>query len=266
MRVLGARLFPHDGANLARGNGFRGQAVCQAALRMTAFLMFILGTPGDALGAVEPASLCRNSAELAARESGVPLDILMAISLTETGRKTAEGLQPWPWTVNMEGVGKWFETKQAAMNYVAENFKRGARSFDVGCFQLNFKWHGDAFASVEQMFEPKANALYAATHLRDLYLEKKDWAKAAGAYHSRTPKYATKYIARFTQILTRFSGADLSKFNLKAPGENPAVRKKNPYPLLVAQDDTGHGAGSLFPARSAQRDPFIRTGVGQKMF
>ena len=62
--------------------------------------------------------------------------VLKAISLTETGRKTGGQFRPWPWTVNMEGTGHWFDTLDEARAYVSREFKRGARSFDVGCFQI----------------------------------------------------------------------------------------------------------------------------------
>ena len=42
-------------------------------------------------------------------------------------------------------VSKWEDT---------EVFVDGQPSFDVGCFQLNYKWHGEHFASIDQMFEP----------------------------------------------------------------------------------------------------------------
>ena len=87
----------------------------------------------------------------------------------------------------MKGTGLWFETEDAARAYVYEHFKRGARSFDVGCFQINYKWHHEAFASIEQMFDPMANALYAARFLGALKAEKGSWVEAAGAYHSRNP-------------------------------------------------------------------------------
>ena len=39
---------------------------------------------------------------------------------------------------------------------------QGARSIDVGCMQVNLLHHADAFASLEQAFDPVANARYAA--------------------------------------------------------------------------------------------------------
>ena len=141
--------------------------------------------------------ICDNVAELASEKTGVPISVLKAISLSETGRKINGVMRPWPWTVNMEGKGVWFSNSDEAKAYVYKNYKRGARSFDIGCFQINYKWHGHNFSSIEEMFQPMPNALYAANFLLRLYKEKGDWGGAAGAYHSRTPKYANKYEKRF---------------------------------------------------------------------
>lgn len=144
--------------------------------------------------------VCDRAARTAARSQNIPLDVLRAITRTETGRVGDKGLTPWPWTVNMEGTGRWFHSRDEALAYVFKHFKTGARSFDVGCFQINFKWHGSAFRSIEEMFDPELNAEYAATFLRQLYSELGSWRAAAGAYHSRTPSYAKVYTTRFDQI------------------------------------------------------------------
>jgi len=144
--------------------------------------------------------ICDQAAIAAARRHDVPPDVLFAITRTETGRLDKGKLRPWPWTVNMEGVGRWFETEDAARAYVFANFKRGARSFDVGCFQINYKWHGNAFRSIDEMFDPDENADYAARFLAKLYAEFGNWSQAAGAYHSRTPEFASRYAARFDRI------------------------------------------------------------------
>lgn len=152
------------------------------------------------------AAICDEAGSHAARASGVPLPVLQAITLTETGRMMNGAHRPWPWTVNMEGVGKWFGTREEALSYVMEHYDRGARSFDVGCFQINYRWHGNAFASIEDMFDPRTNALYAGQFLRRLYGETQSWSKSAGAYHSRTPQFATRYSARFDRILAKLTG------------------------------------------------------------
>ena len=87
--------------------------------------------------APDGAAICDSAAAEAARRSGVPVAVLRTITRTETGRpgKSGGGLDPWPWTVNMEGVGKWFDDRAEAMAYVRTHHERGARSYDVGCFQ-----------------------------------------------------------------------------------------------------------------------------------
>ncbi len=197
----------------------------------------------------EIASICDSAAVVASRESGVPIDVLRAISLTETGRRSQGEFRPWPWTVNMEGVGKWFDDLTDAQRYVDRHYSSGARSFDVGCFQINYKWHGAAFRSIEDMFDPVTNARYAAAFLSELYEEFGDWSKAAGAYHSRTPKYARRYTARFDRIRS-----DLPAFPSVGPNPAPArlasetpvqAGGPNTYPLLQSTGTTG--LASLVP-------------------
>ena len=208
---------------------------------------------------VATSAICENAAVVASAESGVPLDVLRAISLTETGRKGADGFLPWPWTVNMEGAGKWFDTPEAAQAYVDRHFARGARSFDVGCFQINYRWHGKAFESIEEMFEPIANARYAAHFLGELYDELGDWSRAAGAYHSRTPKYARKYKARFDRIRARLP--EMQPLVLAAvdqaapPSPIEVIARINRYPLL--QTGQSSTVGSLVPLGAVSTARFI---------
>lgn len=152
------------------------------------------------------AELCYGAIARVSQESGVPRDVLLAISLTETGRKMEGKMRPWPWTVNMEGKGVWFDTRDAALDYVRREFARGARSFDTGCFQINYKWHHQHFSSLEAMFDPYENTRYAAKFLTSLQKEFGSWTRAAGAYHSRTPKYATKYAKRFDRYRDYVAG------------------------------------------------------------
>lgn len=178
-----------------------------------------------------PAHLCDRAAQTVSRSSGVPLAILRAITRTETGRTRDGALQPWPWTVNMEGAGKWFDTQAAARSYVERHYNRGARSFDVGCFQINYRWHGEAFASIDEMFDPVTNATYAAQFLTRLYRETGDWTAAAGAYHSRTPKFAERYIKRFEHIRQTLETAPIAPVSMTARAQTPAPRV-NQFPLL----------------------------------
>lgn len=196
--------------------------------------------------AISGAEFCRHSARLAARKTGVPLSVLLAISLAETGRDQDGSFQPWPWTVNMEGKGVWFQSRFNALTFAKKNFDRGARSFDIGCFQINFKWHGEAFRTINQMFEPNANALYAAKYLKQLFLEKGTWDSAAGAYHSRTPIYANAYAKRFSGIRASLLDTDFpSQSETRIFSHKTAQPPANNYPLLRLRPEAVFINGSL---------------------
>lgn len=223
----------------------------------TALAFLVLSTPSYAITVQGLPRVCEQAAEYAAEKTGVPTFVLQAISLTETGRKNSGEMRPWPWTVNMEGKGVWFETEDAARAYVYKNYKRGARSFDVGCFQINYKWHGQEFASIEEMFDPNPNALYAANFLLKLYREKGNWSEAAGAYHSRTQKYAEKYEKRFNAyravLLDRKIDPSpvLPKEKIVSSIPAPQKIRINRYPLLQ-KNNNSRTLGSLVPL-GAQR-------------
>lgn len=184
--------------------------------------------------------LCVSAAQIAADRTGVPLSVLIAITLTETGRSTDTGLKPWPWSVNQAGQGYWFATPEEAIDFVEDQLDLGLRNFDVGCFQLNHRWHSKGFKSTIDMFDPISNAIYAAQFLNDLYAEKGDWSLAAAAYHSRTPDYAEKYQAKFDAIL-----ASLTDKPLQAETTTPQIQRSNRFPLLQA--GLKGNSGSLVP-------------------
>ncbi len=203
------------------------------------------------------AALCTTAARQAATETGVPLSVLMAVTLTETGRNTAGRMDPWPWTVNMEGEGHWFEDEDAARAFVYDRYKSGARSFDIGCFQINHRWHGENFASVAEMFRPDKNALYAAEFLGQLYDEFGDWSAAAGAFHSRTQQFAKAYRARFDAIRSDLPdglGTGIAQRSAQpslagVPERVARSEQVNTYPLLQSRGRPG-SPGSLFQVSS----------------
>ncbi len=217
-----------------------------------------------AASAVRPSTdlpaLCDRAASEAAARSGVPLSVLRAITLAETGRALSGAFRPWPWTVNMEGAGHWFATRDEALAFVRKEYARGARSFDVGCFQINYKWHGQAFDSVEQMFDPEANAAYAAAFLRRLYESEGSWPQAAGAYHSLTPEFADRYRERFERIHAGLAGTpapvvEIPDIVAAANRNAPPAPRENRFPLFIA--GAPGSAGSLVPRGGAGVGPLF---------
>lgn len=187
----------------------------------------------------DPAALCLDAAADAAFRTGVPYDVLLAITTVETGR----GNRPWPWTVNAGGEGQWFDSAADAEARVAEVVGDGETNVDLGCFQLNYRWHSQGFASIADMLDPDRNAAYAAAFLAGHFAQTGDWATAAAAYHSATPEHARIYQAKFEAA---YAGVD--EVASEVPGEAPEVARLNRFPLLVA-GASGTG-GSLVPPGS----------------
>jgi hypothetical protein len=164
---------------------------------LSQFALALVVLSGPALAApppADPATLCETavtSAEYAAR---LPPRLLAAISVTETGRPDGNGhIRPWPWTINAEGEGRYFDSAKDAIAAVRALQAKGVKSIDVGCMQVNLMYHPDAFASLEDAFDPRTNAGYAAKFLNALYAQSHDWPKAVAAYHSETPSLGDAY-------------------------------------------------------------------------
>jgi len=116
----------------------------------------------------------------AASESGVPLNVLYSVGLTETGRRGS--LEPYD--LNVDGREVHSDSLAEALARFAEAKARGARLIDVGCMQINAHFHGDHFASFAAMFDPAANVDYAASFLKALKAREGSWTLAVARYNA----------------------------------------------------------------------------------
>ncbi len=153
--------------------------------------------PGSEAGA-----LCHAAIDTAERAEQIPAGLLRSIAHVESGRADpVSGRRvPWPWTINAEGEGRYFETREAAIATTRALMAAGMRSIDVGCAQVNLMHHPQAFASLEQAFDPAANASYAARFLKSLRAATGSWPFAAAAYHSMTPERGHAYASRVAAV------------------------------------------------------------------
>lgn len=155
--------------------------------------------PSDAISAsgssVDPLNVCERAGVAMEQASGLPPGLLLAIGRVESGRWDGQRgrVAAWPWTINAAGKGMWFESKEAAAQAVRDLLNGGTRSVDVGCFQINLLWHPTAFASLEQAFDPDANAAYAAHFLLALFSQTGSWDTAVEDYHSADPALGFAY-------------------------------------------------------------------------
>ena len=167
-------------------------------LTSLALLLLLLWAFASALAvASEPAdyALCQHATAAAEHESGVPDQLLDAISRVESGRYDQDqgAVRAWPWTINAEGQGHFYASKAEAVEAARQFRARGIQSMDVGCTQINLMFHPTAFSSLEDAFDPGHNASYAARFLTDLFHQTGSWPHAAAAYHSQTPELGTDY-------------------------------------------------------------------------
>lgn len=151
-----------------------------------------------------PYDMCDN-AIAAAQSKAIPPVILPAISRVESGRldpRTAR-VRAWPWTINVDGVGTFFETKEDAVSTVRALQARGQKSIDVGCMQVNLMYHPAAFKDLDTAFDPPANTAYAARFLLVLHAQSHDWNLATAYYHSAEQERGEDYQRRvFGRVMT----------------------------------------------------------------
>lgn len=174
----------------------------------------------------------------------IPGHLLLAIGIQEAGRNGPAGLAVWPWTVNANGEGAFFQTREDAQDWVRQKQSEGINSIDVGCMQVNLRWHGHQFASQDAAFDPKLNADYAARFLLGLYQETGAWDKAAGRYHSATEVHQRKYLnslGRNRQVV----GREIERLTALARSFVPhevaevVIPKAPPPPVFWSSSESG---------------------------
>ena len=154
---------------------------------------------------------CARLAAEAGAEAGLPDGLLPAISLVEAGRGTGNGgIAPWPWTLNQGGKGMYFDTREEALAYLKQAVAEGVTNIDVGCMQLNWKWHSAGFASPEDMIDPARNTRYAARFMVELHNRLGSWETAASAYHSTNPERGRNYLQKVMAALDSFQLSPLA--------------------------------------------------------
>jgi soluble lytic murein transglycosylase-like protein len=130
----------------------------------------------------------------AAQRYGVPLGMLYAVGLTETGR--GDSLRPY--ALNIEGRSVYEIGKQEALARFQRARQEGAKLIDLGCMQINHHYHARHFASVEEMLDPAKNVEYGARFLKELYQREGSWTMAVARYHAGPDNDAAqkKYVCR----------------------------------------------------------------------
>ncbi len=123
---------------------------------------------------------CEREMAQAAARYDIPLGVLYAVGLTETGKRGS--LQPF--ALNIEGRAAYARSLAEGVKDFEAAVADGAVLIDIGCMQVNYHYHGAAFASVADMFSPARNVDYAARFLKQLRRREGSWTMAVARYHA----------------------------------------------------------------------------------
>ncbi len=151
----------------------------------------------------DPSALCTAAILAAEQRYAIPPGLLGSIAKVESGRPITAmtDIRAWPWTIDADGMGVFFDSKAEAVAWSRNAGPRGVHYLDVGCMQVNLQMHPAAFASLDVAFDPAANVDYAARYLRSLVTEAGgNWNVAVGLYHSHTPDLAADYRNRVAEV------------------------------------------------------------------
>jgi hypothetical protein len=163
---------------------------------------------------IRQSALCDAALLRAETRYQLPHQLLTSIARVESGRPITSlaDTRPWPWTIDADGMGLFVDSKAAAIAWMKS--QAAHHNFvDVGCMQVDLYYHPHAFASLEEAFDPVANADYAARLLLELYRGEAggSWDLAVGLYHSHTSFLAAEYRDRVAMV-----GADVLHGSLRS--------------------------------------------------
>ena len=159
-----------------------------------AFLIGATTFSAHAQDADDPNVQCLRFVQSYERANQIPLGLLTAISFVEAGRAGADGkVVAWPWTTNVGGESHFYDTKEQAIAETQKFLDEGTRSIDVGCMQINLRYHPTAFKSLDEAFDPASNVAYATKFLKSLHDLQGSWPKAIERYHSAAENQKADY-------------------------------------------------------------------------
>jgi soluble lytic murein transglycosylase-like protein len=131
-------------------------------VRRFAAALFICNASAAA-AAADDARPCEREMARASQQHGIPLGILYAVGLTETGRRGAL----YPYALGADGQTVFAKDMNDAIANFEAMRSKGIKLIDLGCMQINHYYHGDKFTSVQAMFDPakKRYVCHIVAHL-----------------------------------------------------------------------------------------------------
>lgn len=147
--------------------------------------------------------------QLAARDADIPSAVLYAVALQESGVTLRGRRVPWPWTLNVAGQARRFQTREAACADLHRALREVPRTrIDVGLGQINVGYQAGRFDHPCELLDPYRNLAIAAAILREHHTPGEDWLLAIGRYHRPAGGApAARYRRSVHQHLARVQGS-----------------------------------------------------------
>ena len=202
---------------------------------------------------------CEYLAKDAEIRYGLPENILLSISRVESGYQKVDGvIRAWPWTLNAGGDSAYFKTKDDALHSLKKRIKKGVTNIDIGCMQLNFRWHKGFFSNLSDMISPVKNVDYAARFLKKLHKRHGSWEKAVKYYHSSKSKYNVKYYRKVKAVWKKENNESSLTPRLVAAVFEPKTKKVN---ILRKKEETV----PLIKLNQNSQDLYVEKSKGNKL-
>ena len=197
-------------------------------LFLLTFLIPVSGLYSQSLNYHQDTLQCEYLAKDAEKKYELPENILLSISRVESGYQKVDGIiRAWPWTLNAGGDSAYFQTKKAALDSLKKRIVSGVTNIDVGCMQLNYRWHNQFFSNLSEMINPIKNVDYAARFLKKLFHRHGSWEKAVKYYHSSKSKFNVRYYKKVKAVWKRENNESSFKPILVAAASRSEAKKVN---------------------------------------
>ncbi len=188
-----------------------------AQLGLLIFLIFVMESPVYGQDLDPNKNVCGQYIKEISQHLKIIPEIVWAVSKTESNYKGA----PWPWTANFRGKPYYFKNQEELKSFIKKLPKKQREDLDIGCMQINYRYHGWKFNDIIEMTDPQRNMILGSLYLYELYLKEKIyqlnrkrhnqrwkipddlhiWAIAVGRYHSHRQKNGKKYVRAVTKHL-----------------------------------------------------------------
>lgn len=157
--------------------------------------------------------------QLAARDADIPSAVLYAVALQESGVTLRGRRVPWPWTLNVAGQARRFQTREAACADLRRALREVPRTrIDVGLGQINVGYQAGRFGHPCELLDPYRNLAIAAAILREHHTPGEDWLLAIGRYHRPAGGApAARYRRSVHQHLARVQGSPVPASTARSP-------------------------------------------------